>query len=511
MLIKSVSTKKAVLTVFVLAAATAVLFFYFVRFSADRIKPANEAVHYSYFSQKDFYEQAYSAAKPATVTDKSAIRGIMTNHHLLAASFIAETFNAVATSAPVTVLLISPNHFDAGKADVITSAESWQTPYGILQPDSVTVQKLSNDHLAAIEEDPFAQEHGVSGIVAFIKKSLPNATVVPVIFRNRITLAQSLKLADGYAQVLPTSTLIVGSFDFSHYLTSRAADFHDIENLADVESFNFGSLYNLDIDSRPGLAFFLRLLKDSGDQNFHLLERSNSAKLTRVDALETTSYIDGYFSAGGSSSATTDTLLSVPSIISSAEALAQMDFRGKQYALTYLERLFYGQDITDAFLEKPDSQALSQLARLKIKPVFDNQITENLGSLKVALIDCAAKGENGEERAKRAIDEGAETAVCQGTVENRIEIYKNKPIIYAAGDLLDGHTISDSKTSLAVGLAYQNRQLRICLLPIGAEQGQLKLLIGKENDKVLADTAEKSAVSEQIKQEIRQGIIIIQN
>jgi hypothetical protein len=49
------------------------------------------------------------------------------------------------------------------------------------------------------------------------------------------------------------------------------------------------------------------------------------------------------------------------------------------------------------------------------------------------------------------------------------------------------------------------------LLPIGVKNGNALLLIGNESDRVLADTAAHSAVSEKIKQEIKQGIIIIQN
>jgi len=129
-----------------------------------------------------------------------------------------------------------------------------------------------------------------------------------------MTLLQAVSLADEYHQLLPNNILIAGSFDFSHYLTSGAADFHDIANLADVESFNFADIYNLDIDSRPGLAFFLDLLKDNGGQNFHLLEHSNSAKLAHQDILETTSYIDGYFTAGSATTSSVNTVLVLPAI-----------------------------------------------------------------------------------------------------------------------------------------------------------------------------------------------------
>jgi len=113
--------KKILFWIFIFFAAAGLLAGFFIDIPKkqaklpDVIKPAQNNFHYSYFSQAGFYEQAYAAARQTPAADKSGIKGVLVNHHLFAASFIAETFNAVATIAPVTVLLISPNHFDAGK------------------------------------------------------------------------------------------------------------------------------------------------------------------------------------------------------------------------------------------------------------------------------------------------------------------------------------------------------------------------------------------------------------
>ena len=291
----------------------------------------------SYFSQPDFFDQAYRGTLQGAPVE--GVKAIIVNHHLLASSYIAEAFNKVATTAPVTVLLVSPNHFSSGSGNIIASAEQWQTPYGKLQPNLRLIQNLSKQNVINIDEPPFEQEHGVSGIVPFIKKSLPSATIVPVIFNNRMTLVDAIADANKFAAILPSNTLIVGSFDFSHYLTSNAANFHDIKNLADVESFNIPDVYNLDIDSRPGLAFFLQLLKDQGNQKFTLLEHSNSAELTRRDILETTSYITGYFQAGPPATISVQTILSLGSIVPSIKPYTNP-------ALIYLDRLFFGQDKT---------------------------------------------------------------------------------------------------------------------------------------------------------------------
>ena len=538
---------KKILLVLLVVSAGSMLAVFFIRQVPQPSSNNRIIFHYSYFSQPKFYDEAYRIAK-ASAVDYLPKKAIIVNHHLLAANFIAETFNQVATISPMTVLLISPNHFDAGRGAVITSEAIWKTPFGELEPNNQLINQLTTQGLASAEEPPFEQEHGISGIVAFVKKSLPNAKVVPLIFKNRMSLEQSQKLADEYYQLLPKNTFIVGSFDFSHYLTSNAADFHDIESLAAIESFDFQSIYNLDIDSRPGLAFFLELLKNSGSQNFHLLENSNSAKLVKKDILETTSYIDGYFTQpqfseqdvvkniktfetkenngkgqsmktgagftpGPAATSLADTLLSLPSIDIGPQNSSALDKRAPKYALTYLERLLFGQNDTMAFWSLSDSIESERdrlaLSRLGLDLTEESYRDYELGKAKVRLINCA-KRDKGEERAKRAVEEGADAVICQGAAKNFIEFYKNKPIIYASGKLLDSQTLTRGGKSLAVGLASQNGRLKIFLFPIGALGGQLKLLVGKESDKVLAEMARSSKVSLEIQKQIQQGIISIE-
>lgn len=500
----------AILIVAVLIVAGFLASFCFMQ--KDGILPKSESspvtvadvFHSSYFSQKKVFDDGYARAK--TDVKQPAAKAIIVNHHLLASEFIAESFNTIATDAPVTVLLVSPNHFNSGKADVIASSAKWQTPYGILDPDPATVKNLSDAGIASIEEEPFEKEHGVSGIVPFIKKSLPNARVVPVIFRDHMTPDQAKDVADKYYATLPNNLLIVGSFDFSHYLNSRAADFHDTNNLEVLENFDFSKIYNLDTDSRPGLAFFMELLKDYGYQDFHLLENSNSAKLTHSDVLETTSYIDGYYAPGSASTESVYTLLNLPSITSSVVP-SQLERSSSDYALTYLERLFYGQDNTFIFVSKPDSQIQSPPTRLGIQIIAQDNRTVSLGPLSVDLVNC----ENGiADQALVAIDRGDDVALCQGAAKNSVELYKNRPIIYASGELVGDKNSENQTDGLAVGLAFQDHRLKIFLLPIGTAGGQSKLLVSADSEKLLAQMAVDSQIP-YMESQIKSGVITMDN
>ena len=145
-----------------------------------KINTCPTELHYSYFSSKQFSDEAYQNAQRPNLKKTAEARGVIVNHHLLAPNLIAETINTLATTSPLTVILISPNHFQAGRGQIISSVAKWDTPYGLLDSDCGLIYQLQSHRLLTLEESPFIPEHGISGIVSFIKKSLPNAKVIPL-------------------------------------------------------------------------------------------------------------------------------------------------------------------------------------------------------------------------------------------------------------------------------------------------------------------------------------------
>lgn len=478
-------------------------------------RPANLQVaqifHNSYFSQSEFFDQAYKAAKTADKRSDN-IKAILVNHHLLAGNFIAESFNYIATTAPITVVLISPNHFSAGRGNFIASAGTWHTPYGDLVPDSALVKKLSDANLISVDESPFSQEHGASGIMPFVKKSLPNAKVVPVIVNDHVTAKQAQQIADSIYPLLPSNCLLVLSFDFSHYLTGRAADFHDVKSLAAIENFDLASISRLDSDSRPGLIFSLKLLKDFGNENFNLLENSNSSRLTHQDILETTSYITGYFTSGSEKSSLTNTFLVFPPIDISTTTQSGFDRYGKNFAVEYLERLFTGQDATMATVNSESINQFNQtLKRLGFTNISSKSQTILAGDLKISslVLPPSATMIQKQTAAYAEIDKGADVVIINGQYNSPIETYKNKIIIYGQGSGLTDESLKDGSVSVAYGISLTNNNLTITILPLAAQGEKYKLLVGKQNDTILSAIAAVSYAN--ISGQIRQGIINIGN
>jgi poly-gamma-glutamate synthesis protein (capsule biosynthesis protein) len=272
---------------------------------------------------------------------------------LLAAKFIAEAFGQIATDRAVTVVLVSPNHFSAGRGKIITTAASWRTPYGTLDGDCGAVLALQKAGVATIEEGPFEKEHGISGIVPFIKKSLPHARVVPVIVNVNASDADLDRFTQEAKRAFGPDTLFVASFDFSHDLTATAAKFHDRKSLAVVDGFDDQGAQALDIDSMPGLRLAQRLQDQAGAPSFSLLEASNSAELTgRPDQPDVTSYLAGTFRAGAGHSANDDvTLLAFGDLMLARGVAAAIARHGPMYPFEPITRLLIGSDLVTANAE----------------------------------------------------------------------------------------------------------------------------------------------------------------
>jgi AmmeMemoRadiSam system protein B len=277
-----------------LAAASLGLIFSPVKPTTKPEQPA--AAHYATLMGKEFFDEAYRLMPPIAKTDQPVAGGIV-NHHLLAAPLDAQFFAGLAAQKPKRIILIGPDHLSRGKRPITATSGTWKTPYGDLATDTELTAALADSHLVNIEETPFDYEFSVGGLVPFIKRSLPDAKVITIILRNDA----KAKELDNLVAALPQdqNTIIVGSIDFSHYLPSDVANFHDLTNLAITSAFDWDSLDKLEIDSVPTMRAVLKYAEIRKAQTSTVVAHTNSAEATKnLDAQETTSYLNMYFSLG---------------------------------------------------------------------------------------------------------------------------------------------------------------------------------------------------------------------
>lgn len=370
----NISAKKITIVIIVLlACGFAAGFFvnYFGSFNGKGNAKAtidSESYYYSAVGRKVQVEAAYEKISPKQ--NISDIKGAVVNHHLLASKFIASVFDTIASKKSLTIVIISPNHFGRGRGRITSSILNWKTPYGIMETDAQLIEALEQKKLLSVDPTPFKEEHGISNLMAFVKKSLPNAKVVPIIVRDNLSVDTGFAFAKALKEVAPSNTLVVASLDFSHYLPSNAADFHDEKTLQVINDFDYDGIASLDIDSKPAMNIILKYLELTGAQKFTQLDHSNSAKLTKDNSVqETTSYITGVFSVGRKAKRPTKTtLLAFGDLMLDRRVRGTIDSKGSSYPFKNILRFLIGSDIVLANAEGPFSDFTP-------KPIIPSNVT----------------------------------------------------------------------------------------------------------------------------------------
>ena len=235
---------------------------------------------------RGIYEDAFAAAPAAKAGVSPEV--LLVNHHLLAAHLIAQAVSSARTDAPVTTVLISPDHFDRGRAPITTAAVGWQTPYGDLLPDTAVLKDIDSYVL------PFAAEHGVANIVGFIKREIPGAKIIPILVKDGASPEMTAGVAEQLAN-LPGRVLVIGSFDFTHEATREKAVANDAVSLGILRRGETDAVGKVAVDSHGGLRLLMQYAKLRG-LKFELLANTNSSFLAdKPEQTDVTSYITGFW------------------------------------------------------------------------------------------------------------------------------------------------------------------------------------------------------------------------
>lgn len=232
---------------------------------------------------------------------KNQIRGVIIPHHLLATPLITETLQEAAASHKALgqevshVVLLAPNHFERGDDKIITSDIPWPTQFGEVQPNREFINLLIANNFAGIDLPVMEQEHGIFGLVPFLKYYFPESTITPLILDHN-TNAKEAEILGKYLNAnLGPESLVVVSADFAHYFPRAIADQHDKKSLAAIYNFDYDFIYKMEVDTKPSIFALLKYLELNGAQNFVHVGNKNSDDFTGGKSQSTTSYIAGYF------------------------------------------------------------------------------------------------------------------------------------------------------------------------------------------------------------------------
>lgn len=258
--------------------------------------------HYSWWSDNPSpYLDAIKKAQPASPLNLAAgerIRAGIVTHHFLASALMVRFFATLrAESSPETFVLIGPNHFHHGLANISVSSLPWKTPFGIMDTNAGLVQQFTT--ATNLPEDPeaFTGEHSVGVLIPFLKYYFPRSRVVPVLVDVNARETELKEMCPLFAAWLANpQVVVILSMDFSHDSISSVADSRDAQAQAAILHFDAAKARELSVDCRAGLRLLLTSLKDLGEVKVQVSEHINSARLTgKLDQPNVTSYFTMYF------------------------------------------------------------------------------------------------------------------------------------------------------------------------------------------------------------------------
>jgi len=228
------------------------------------------------------------------VAATSTITGLIVPHHLLAIDLMAKTFAYAAAGKYQNIVVLSPDHFQAGKTDVSVTERNFSTVFGELKSDVEISRQLKKLPFVS-EGDFFYREHGLGAQLPFIKYYFPDAKITAITFKPETSPAELDEIVNILKKELPTNSLVVQSTDFSHYLPVEQAQARDQESINAINKNEAANILKLqqpeNLDSVAALYMQTRLQQEFFGSIPQILNHKNSQDYTSDKVTSTTSYI----------------------------------------------------------------------------------------------------------------------------------------------------------------------------------------------------------------------------
>ncbi len=244
-----------------------------------------------FFEEHSFYQ---SLNQLSQIEDSRKIYGGVIPHHLLASPLIADFFHRMKDQPVEKIILLSPNHYEVGSTPVLTSIADWETKLGVVRSDTILIEKSLEYSFISVNDTIMQKEHGVGGILPFIKHFLPEVQVTPFIFRKNLSNDERKAFTDFLKKEIDENTVVVASIDFSHYLTvAESLEKDEVTKQAFLtNNFELISTLNSDyLDSPQSLMIILEVMNSLG-KKVEILNHTNADDISGKYGKPTTSYFE---------------------------------------------------------------------------------------------------------------------------------------------------------------------------------------------------------------------------
>lgn len=245
-----------------------------------------------YYDEKSFMTSVKKAEK-TEVSDLKVLGGV-TPHHLLADHMIAQFFKSISTKSPKVVVLIGPNHKRIGKEKIHTGEWNWQTPFGILEAEKNLVNQIIEKTGAGKDMNLLENEHSIAALVPYVKYYLPEAQLIPLVLHGNLGLENSKEFANTILECIGDKEyLVIGSVDFSHYLSPDEAEQMDQISIKAIKKRDFLAVSRMDndyLDSPPTIMTLFEIMNRENALGLKVIDHSNSSVIAGEYAESNTSY-----------------------------------------------------------------------------------------------------------------------------------------------------------------------------------------------------------------------------
>ncbi len=219
-----------------------------------------------------------AVAENKSVASDSSPGVVILPHHLLASPLIARGISALSGQSPETIIILSPNHANTGQCDILTSENSWDTPFGQVDINNEIQRELLDSRTVCIDDEGVRGEHGIAGLLPFIKYYLPNTKIIPLALKKDM----DPKLFNIFTQnisKLSKKSIILVSIDFSHGLNQKESVKRDLITKNLILSQNYSEIANLSseyLDSPLSLISALKIIEDNKSKPLFIAHSDSS-------------------------------------------------------------------------------------------------------------------------------------------------------------------------------------------------------------------------------------------
>jgi len=337
---------------------------------------------------------------------KTIIASGVVPHHLLAKPMIDNFFQYISSFGKVkNLILLSPDHFQSAlinhdRSLITLDRKTNENGFCELPSNILLLDKLLENNLVTCNSSAIYYDHGIMNLLPFIEKYLTEANILPILIPEDISREQIEQLVRTIDKNTSSSTVMVASVDFSHYLPGNAAAFHDTKSIRTLLNFEKDSFKNSEVDCWQALYAIRFFTKLRDCETPCMIEHNYADDFLDFDTEKTTSYFSLVYKNKKSQGINTHsvvpehardvkTLLFTGDIMLDRGVKELMQVNSLYYPFLNIHQFLRGVDIVSGNLEGPIVNEPPYFSRQSLRFAFGFDALETLSSAGFNLLSLA--------------------------------------------------------------------------------------------------------------------------